>query len=389
MALSVAVGFVGLGWYKKNKLEREIQAKKEADWEYREKFRLGLNRIRQNLKLDHFLAAYKNLETLPYPPKDNTEAKNEYAEVLNRVGRGLLQNELLKESEEVFQMLREFEGKENFDTANRAISEIESKRRIESARLHYDQGVRLYEQRRYHDAFGEYQKADVDLNSVENLKFDDIKVEKEKLMSAMREVKFYLYVETAERHLAETESLFKKKAYDKIQGEIGKAAGAVGRAAFLRPDSETIKHLRERLDTFDAELGYQLPNSVPIYNRFAVETVGRQPRVFRLTGYEFDPNPDSDNTIKISIKYVKDNNEPYFIVRYRVYFVNNKDFFNGHFIMPDPEIANTALAGQVTYRQEIPEKLRGVPIQRIEVRVFNSDDIIVSHITRAFRRRDS
>jgi hypothetical protein len=110
------------------------------------------------------------------------------------------------------------------------------------------------------------------------------------------------------------------------------------------------------------------------------------PRVFRITGYEFDPNPDSQNTIRIGLKFVRDNNEPYFIVRYRIYFSNNHDFFNGHFIMPDANTQSAALEGHTVYRQEIPERFKGIPIQRIEVRVFSSDDIIVSSIIRAFRR---
>lgn len=384
LVLGISAGIVGLGWYKKLEHARAIQAKKDAEWEYREKFRLGLSRVRQNLKLDHFLAAYKNLERLSAPPADDQVAKDEYAEVLNRIGRGLLQNQLLKESEDVFQTLREFEG--NFETANSAISEIESKRRIESSHFHFAQGQRLYDEKKYHDAFGEYQKADVDLNSVENLKFDDIREEKEKLLSAMREVKFFLYKDTAEKHIRESEKLLKLKDFANVQGEIGKAAAAIGHAAFLRPTSEFLKPLRDKLDALDAELGYQFPNSIPIYNRFTEESVGKVPRVFRITGYEFDPNPDSQNTIRIGLKFVRDNNEPYFIVRYRIYFSNNHDFFNGHFIMPDANTQSAALEGHTVYRQEIPERFKGIPIQRIEVRVFSSDDIIVSSIIRAFRR---
>lgn len=384
MVLGLSLGFIGKAWYGRVKRERAIEAEKQADWDYREKFRNSINRIRQNLKLDHFLAAYKSLETLPTPPEDDPTAKEEYAEVLNRIGRGLLENELLKESEEVFLTLREFEG--NRDLANKAMSEIESKRHIESAELHYAQGQRLFEDKKYQDAYGEFQKADVDINSVESLKFDDIRAQKEKNIAALRAVKYYLYLDKARVHIKETELLFKKKAYDKVQGELGKAAGSLGRAAFLHNNTPEVLEIRQRLEELDVELGYQLPNALPIYNRYTPEMLERVPQYFRLEGYEFDPNPDADNSIKVGLRFVRDNNEPFYIVRYRIYFVDNKDFFNGHFIMPEPNNTSSALEGHVVYKQEIPAKFKGIQVQRIEVSVFNADDIIVSRIVRAFRK---
>jgi tetratricopeptide (TPR) repeat protein len=387
VVFAVTGGFLFKQYLHQREIGQEIAQRKEDDWNYREKFRSAMYRIRQNLKLEHFLAAYKNLDSVPPPKRSDPLMVEEYADVLYRIGKGLFANNLLKESESVFQMVHEFQDR--VPQANEALSEIESKRNLESARLHYSQGAKLFEQTRYRDAAAELQKADVELNSVQNLKFDDVTEDKVKVAAIYREARFHINLEDTEQPLKEAEQMLKFKDFKKAQSALAKAAKSIGKAAFIHPEAPQIKSLRGRLFDLDAEMGFLIPNSVPIRNNFPRELVGKTPRYFFLNDYEFTSVPDSNHFLTIGLKFERDQKEPYFIVRYRIFFYNGEDIFNGHFLTPGDTKPDAEGVESVIYKQELPEGLWASGVKQIEVKIFDSNDVLISQVSRAFRRGNS
>ncbi len=386
--LSVIGSFFLMQYLEKRKIEHAELKRKEEQRNYEERYRQGMNRIRQNLKLDHFLAAYRNFQLTPTPPEKDPYAREDYLDVVNRIGQGLLKSQNLKEAEEVFSHLRDFEGQR--DGANESIGRIESRRRLESARLLFMQVEKFIEQNRFQDALGDLKKVEQELNSVENLKFDEIQELWERYKKLTRLVKFRVFADDADRNIKEAARFLKGRNIRATESAMSRAANLTGKAAFFNPDSDEVKSLRHRLFELDAELAIIIPNELPVTNKFTKEMNGRLPYFFYLDGYEFDISKvKSDNLIKIGLKFFLQAPESYFIVRYKVYYYDNQDSFNGHFLTEQTALApskDDTIVRAVEYLQEIPERLRSTPVKRIEVKVFNDKDQLVSQVTRAFRR---
>jgi hypothetical protein len=383
--VAILTGFVAKAYIEKTKREAEIEALKEAEREYEDKFRTGMTRIYQNLKLGHFLAAYKNLETLPEPRRSNPLKVEEYLEVLNRVGTGLIQNQLLKEAESVFLTIRNFEGQ--LTKANEALGKIESKRRIENAKFFFAQGEQLMGQKRYREANREFDKAQLELRSVEILQYDNASEQWEHLKPKLLEARFYTLIDDAEGFLKKAESALKDKKFKQSDQYISQAAIRVGRAAYFRAQSPEVFALRKRISDLDGELGYALPNDVPIWNAYSVADQQKQEHFFTLEGYELASSLDKEGQMKIGLQYKMNLDSKYFVIRYRIFFYNGRDIFNGHYLVPEAgsKVALDAVKS-IIYLQEIPEKYRTAQIKRIEVKIFDENGKVVSRVTRAFRK---
>ena len=104
-----------------------------------------------------------------------------------------------------------------------------------------------------------------------------------------------------------------------------------------------------------------------------------------MVAYDLQEGGDKEGYVHLGIKYLADTTTKFFVVRYRIYFFNGTSVFNGHFLEPDPARAMDETQ-EILYLQEIPENLRKIPIQRLEVKIFNADDQIVSRVLRAFRK---
>ncbi len=389
-SFSVFLGIFGVFFLKQylhnQEVERKRQAEIEAENEYEDKFRTGMTRVYQNLKLEHYLAAYKNIEFIPQPRRTDPQRVDEYLEALTRIGRGLIESQLLKEAENIFMIVRSFEGQ--MPTANEALSRIESKRGIDNAKLFISQGEHLINQKKYRDANVEFHKAQLELRTVEALKFDDVKELKGRLMPQLLEAKFFTYIADAEDTLRTADAQLKARKFRKTDEALTQAAIQGGRAAYLRPEAPEVIRVRERIAEIDAELGYLLPNEVPIWNLYSKEEMSKNSHFFGLVGYELSPKVDDNGSLKIALQYLMHAEEPFFIVRYRIYFYNNKDIFNGHFLMAEPSFSADQVRS-VVYLQEIPEESRRAQVKRIEVKVFDPDDKIVSRVSRAFRKTSS
>lgn len=386
VVVSVVGGFFLLQYLERKKIETRIEAQKVAEREYEDKFRAAMTRIYQNLKLGHFLAAYKNLEYLPEPKRTDNLKVEEYLEVLTRVGNGLITNQLLKEAESVFVSIRSFQGQ--VPSINEALGKIESKRKVDSAKFFFAQGEQLLLQKRYREANLEYEKARVEIRSVQILGYDDVSELLAKLKPQLVEARFYSMVQDAENVIKTAEKLLKDRKYRQTDESMSQASILIGKAAYLKPESERIKELRDRISDLDGELGYLLPNEVPIWNAYTKEDVGKKDHFFSLVGYELDSGMNANNQVKIALQYLMNSDDAFFIVRYRIYFFNGLDSFNGHFVLKDDRIAPLQ-ARSIVYLQEIPEQFRKAQIKRIEVKVFNENDQIVSRVMRAFRRVSS
>lgn len=388
MTTGLVIGFGFLNQYltKKEIEERELKAFNE-ERDYQNEVRSWMTKIYQNLKLDHFLAAYQNAKNMPRPRSSDEDQVTEYMQVLDRIGAGLLRNGLLKEAEAVYEQVREFDRQSK--SASEALTEIDSRRKLQYARTYLADAQRLMKAKSYRGALEELKKADIELNSCKINNFTEIKVETELLHDLMREARYYVRVEDAAMSLSAARTAFKISNFKKVQDEMAKASNFVGRAAFLKPDGPEILSIRKQLKDLEIDLGFAIPNATPLWNLKALSEQGSDPEFFYLDSYDLETKADALNRIRIKLNYFRRKDDRFFVVRYRIFLADNRDFFNGHFLMPNPDQQSDSDLLSVTFEQEVPSKFLGVPIKRIEVVVMDNKDRLVSRITRAFRGQAS
>lgn len=385
LLLALLGGFALTEYLKIRAVQKEREAAKRAIIEYQDKFRNILMRIRQNLELEHYLAAYKNLEFLPGRRPNDSQMLEEYLDVLRKIGRGLLENNFLTESENVFDTIREIDPE--FEGAGTALSQIESKRRLDGARFFLGQAQKMIDEKRYRDALGDLQKAETELKSVEILKFDDVEKEYSEHRRMLQIAKYWVHLEDAEKAIRDAWHQLKLSDFSKARTAITKATLLTGRASFLRPGTPEVERLRRALVDVDAEFAFLFPNAIPIWNEFK-ETDQKNENFFLLTGYHFEPL-DGEGKVKISFSYRRQPSERYFVIRYRIFFANGKDFFNGHYLRPPQGGMNSDKELSISYIQDLPEKYKNLKVRRIELFVFNEQDRLIAKLNRAFRVSDT
>ena len=138
--------------YQMQRAEQELR-REQALNEIRaeeERIQSTLVRVYQNLRLNHFLAAHRNLEALEGIEPQDPILKRDYYDAVSRVAEGLLENNFHDESEVLFTMLANQEQYE--ERAREAIGLVASSRRRDSARRFLDTGKELLAQKRYRDA---------------------------------------------------------------------------------------------------------------------------------------------------------------------------------------------------------------------------------------------
>lgn len=380
--LVIGAGFLG-NYLQERETDRITHQRYLEQKDYEDLFRSSMTRIYQNLKLDHFLAAFQNVKSMQRPKANDKTRVDEYLEVLHRIGQGLLKSGLLKESESVYAMIREFDF--NSELASEALTEIDSRRKLQFARSYLTEGKARLQEKKYRSALQELQKAEIELNSIRSNNFNEIKEETEDLGNLTREARFYTRIEDAEIRISEAQKAFNIKDFNKTQEEMTKASQFVGKAAFLRPDAPEIKKLRTSLRSLEIDLSYAIPNSMPIWNSKPKEMAGRDPNFFFLDAYDFDISEVSKNIVKVGMAYMRHRDDQFYVVRYRIFLADGRDFFNGHFLMPRSDQAADTDVLKTTYEQEIPERFRGQAIRRVELSIFNQRDEIISRVTRAFK----
>jgi hypothetical protein len=378
----VVGGALYLQHQEKIKQEKEEEAQKRAIFDYETRTRANLVRVYQNLRLDHFLAAYKNIEDLQTPDLRFVEVYREYHEVLQRVARGLLANDFLNEAEILLNRLRnapEFE-----DGAREMLIEVASRRRWKSARANMQNAKKFLEEGRYQDAVAEFSKTKAEYQAVKLFKIHDVDAEIAELASYMRQARFFISLNESRVALSEAQKSmaggFLKEAADRIR----RSGDLVARAAFyggLRPE---VQELRRKLLEMEVELSYRFPNALPIQNRFQPAQLESLESFFFLEDAQFDvqkfPGP-----IFLSLKYRYRSSAPKtFVIRYKVHLADGRFFFDGKLI-------ETALSGgqeqrlEEVIQLEVPEIFRSQRVKKIELEVHDSKEVRYSFVKRAFR----
>jgi tetratricopeptide (TPR) repeat protein len=386
-ALMMTLIVVGSGFFLFYSEEAE---RRRVEWEtfserleHEEQVRMWMTRIYQNLKLEHFLAAYQNVRNMPKPGPEDFLLKDEFMSLLKRIGQGLLVNGMLKESEEIFELIRDYDHESSL--ASEALTEIDSRRKLNQARSYLADGKRMLEQGQYRSALAELQKAEIELNSVAFNQFKGIEAELAQLKEMMREARFYTRLEDAQREVDEAKKALQIKDFNRTHESMVKAARFVGQAAFLNPTADQVRSIRNQLLNIEADLGFELPNATPLWNKMPKDLAGREAYFFHLDSYDFDIKPGQENIVRIGLNYLRRRDQRVFIIRYRITMDDNRSFFNGHFLKPDPDQTSDTDMLAVIYEQEIPPRFRNSTVKRIEVRVFDEDNRPLARITRAFR----
>ncbi|PIR23717.1 MAG: hypothetical protein COV44_01445 [Deltaproteobacteria bacterium CG11_big_fil_rev_8_21_14_0_20_45_16] len=382
--LIVGLVFYGKEWmYQAETQQRQLKKEKTLA-DYEEKFRNTMVRIYQNLQLKHHLAAYNLYKELPPPPEILPNQYREYYETMERVARGLIDDEFFDESEELFEKLLHTDGYE--DVARASIDKVGSHRRLESALRLLESARHLIETARYRDGANEIKKAKLEFESVRLFKLQNVDREMEELERLNRISKHFVHLDEAKWRLEDAEKLMKAKRYTEVQATMTAAADHVGRAAFFNPNSTDVAEIRQRLFDLDADLAYIVPNLIPMWNLERESELDSQNDYFFMTGYEFNLKDIQANKIDIALKFkMRARSTPYYVVRYKIYYFNGLSFFNGHFVTPKTQEKPTK-EREIVFDQEIPEDYRGLPVKRIDLKVYDSANRIVSRVNRAFRR---
>jgi len=352
--------------------------------DYEDRFQSWMTRIYQNLRLQHYLAAYENARKMPRPRLDDTQRVEEFLAALQRVSAGLLEAHLLREVEEILTIMRDIDP--SSEAASAALSEVESRRKLESARTHLKEAEFYIGEKAFRAAAAELQKADIELNSVQLKDMSAVMKEKDRRAALFRVARFEVLVEDANRAVEEAKLQFSLKRFEAVQKAMSQASRKIGIAAFYNRESPEVRRVRDILHNLESDLAYEIPNSMPLWNKWSKEHLGRATDFFFLNDYHFDFSKISESVVRIGLDYLRHRDEKEYVVRYRIFFDDGTDFFNGHFLGPVPSKVLDNEMSSIVYEQKLPDRFRNRKIRRIELNVYNMDQILLSRVIRAFRQ---
>jgi hypothetical protein len=383
LVVTALIGASFLLQYHLNTEEREraiteIQLQRQA---VEEQFRSTLVRVYQNLRLNHFLAAHRNLEGLEELEISDPVLRREYFEAVSRVAEGLLENNYHDESELLFLRLQDQEQYEA--RAREAIGFVASSRRRDSARNFLSAGRELVQQKRFRDAAAELRRARLEFESVELFKVHDVSEEMKELASLLRDANYHVALAEAKTFIETAESLLETGVYLEAQTQLRRASVQLARARFHWLDSPEIEILRSKMLDIESEIAVRFPNSLPIENRYEVSRTSELEDFFVLENYNFKKLEDR---LQLELSYQM-NLATYssFIVRYQIFFFSGQHFSNGHFFTSEKN-TKPGESQLVVIDQELPAHLLAQDIKTVDVRVYNPVHELVSRVTRAYRR---
>lgn len=376
----IALGFV---LQQKSRID-EIEERREQRLEDRrameDQYRLVLARVYQNLKLNHFLAAQRNLEALESIWTEDPVLIREYNEAVFRIAEGLLENGFHDEAEALFLRLQQEPAYE--DRAREAMAIVASSRRRDSARRLYETGKTLLEEGRYREASAELRKARLEFDSVLLFRVHDVSEEIAALGEQLRAANYHVAVMDTQYFIDTAKGFLEQGHFDDTQAQLRRAVSQLSRARLNRPQSERITKLREQIVWIENEIAYRMPNLMPILNRLQPRAVSEVDDFFLLESYDLQRN---DERVHLQLSYQMNlERDQFFVVRYRVHFHNGLHFQNGHFF---DESLQTELGvpQKIVFDQELPEHLVGLDIKSIELRVYDSRHRMLSRVLRAYR----
>ncbi len=388
ITLITTMSIFGAGIWKEYKHQQAIIEAKVAEYramrEYEDRFQSWMTRVYQNLRLEHFLAAYQNARKMPRPHFEDAPRVEEFVAALHRIFSGLLEANLIKESEEILAIIREFAP--NSTTAAEAFTAVESKKKFEMAKRYLKDAEVSISQRNYRGAVADLQKADIELNTVIFPDMTPVLLEKDRRASLFRVARFHVLVDEAGRAVTKAREEFASKRFDTMQKAMSEAARKVGIAAFYDQESPVVREIRDDLHNLAADLAFEIPNSMPLWNKWAKEHVGRSDDFFYLVDYHFDLSQASQHIVRIGFDYLRHRDDREYVVRYRIYFEDGSSFFNGHFLGPVQNKTLDTEMSSIVFEQALPERFFNRKVRRIELNVYNEDNILLSRVMRAFRQ---
>jgi hypothetical protein len=386
MLLTTAAIF-GSGIWKEYKRQQAVIEAKVAEYramrEYEDRFQSWMTRIYQNLRLDHFLAAYQNARKMPRPHSDDAPRVEEFITALQRIFSGLLEANLIKESEEILEIIRELAP--NSTTATEAFTAVESKKKFELARRYLKDAEVSLGLKNYRAAVSDLHKADIELNAVIFTDMTPVLLEKDRRASLFRIARFNVLVDEAGAALSKAQEEFAAKRFDTMQKAMSEASRKVGIAAFYDNESAEVRRIRDGLHDLAADLAVEIPNSMPLWNKWAKEHVGRSNDFFFLVDYHFDLSKVSEQIVRIGFDYLRHRDEREYVVRYRIYFDDGSSYFNGHFLGPVKTKTLDTEMSSIVFEQALPEPFQKLKIRRIELNIYNENNLLLSRVMRAFR----
>jgi hypothetical protein len=386
MLLTTAAIF-GSGIWKEYKRQQAVIEAKVAEYramrEYEDRFQSWMTRIYQNLRLDHFLAAYQNARKMPRPRADDAPRVEEFITALQRIFSGLLEANLIRESEEILEIIRELAP--NSTTATDAFTAVESKKRFDLARRYLKDAEVSLELKNYRGAVSDLQKADIELNAVIMADMAPVLLEKDRRASLFRIARFHVLIDEASRALAKAQSEFAAKRFETMQKAMSESSRKVGIAAFYDNESPEVRRIRDGLHDLAADLAVEIPNSMPLWNKWSREHAGRSEDFFYLVDYHFDLSKVSEHVVRIGFDYLRHRDEKEYVVRYRIYFDDGSSYFNGHFLGPVKSKTLDTEMSSIVFEQALPEQFHKQKIRRVELTIYNTDSLLLSRVMRAFR----
>jgi hypothetical protein len=124
---------------------------------------------------------------------------------------------------------------------------------------------------------------------------------------------------------------------------------------------------------------------MPLWNKWAKEHVGRSNDFFFLVDYHFDLSKVSEQIVRIGFDYLRHRDEREYVVRYRIYFDDGSSYFNGHFLGPVKTKTLDTEMSSIVFEQALPEPFQKLKIRRIELNIYNENNLLLSRVMRAFR----
>lgn len=383
----LATALVGASFlwnYQMQQAEKELRREQQRN-EIRaeeERIQSTLVRVYQNLRLNHFLAAQRNLESIAGAEPQDPILKRDYYDAVSRVAEGLLENNFHDESEVLFMKLASQEQYE--ERAREAIGLVASSRRRDSARRFLATGKELLTEKRYRDASAELRKARLEFESVELFRIHDVSEEMKDLNAVMKVANYHVAIIEAEYFINQAEVFMEQANFLDSQSQLRRASVQLAKARFYRPGSEEeIERLRNQMIDIEHEIAVRFPNSIPIHNKYENENISEVDDYFLLTGYKIQRSP---KRVQLELSYrLNLEKEDYFVVRYRIHFHNGLHFNNGHFLKSEDQ-SEGEKPSVLFIDQELPEHLWSEEIKTVDIRVYNARHEMISRLTRAYRR---
>ncbi len=380
MAIVIAVALF-FEIQRQKEAEAQQEAERQAVFEYETRIRSNLVRIYQNLKIEHYLAAYKNLEGVEVPHPRFVEIYREYHEVLYRIAKGLIESDFLNEAESLLlklQAAREFE-----DRARESLIMVASRRRWKSAQSYVVEGKKYYSERRFRDAVQEYLKARAEYESVKLFKIHDVDGELAELGQLVREARYEISFGEAKSSLVEAQKSIEANFFREALDRVRKAGDMVARATYYGGKRSEVKEIRRKLVELEAELAYRVPNALPIQNLVEPAQFESAKHFFYLDSIK----PEIGDPTKVNLQFsyrLRTTSDHPFVMRTKIYLQDGRFFYEGMKIFPEEgEDQNESHSGLMIVK--IPENMRGARIKKIDVQVHDQYDKRYSFVQRAFR----